>query len=197
MSSMAPPLRAVPSSPRRAPVVENAVLATVIFVTTELMLFGGLISALAIIKGGTLGPWPPLDQPRLPIEATAFNSLVLFASGFALFRANKAFARQPVEAERPLAIAVGLGSFFVVFQGFEWVQMIAQGLTLASSTLGGFFYLIVGMHGLHAIAALIAMAFMWRRLVRRQLLPGPFHASQVFWYFVVGLWPILYVQVYL
>jgi hypothetical protein len=38
---------------------------------------------------------------------------------------------------------------------------------------------------------------MSRRLSRLKLLPGPFQAAQLFWYFVVGMWPILYVQVYL
>ena len=44
--------------------------------------------------------------------------------------------------------------FFVVFQGFEWVRLIGEGLTMTSGTLGAFFYLIVGMHALHAFAAI-------------------------------------------
>jgi cytochrome c oxidase subunit 3 len=189
-------LHVIPA-PTRVPVVDNAVMGTLIFIVTEVMLFGGLISALAIVRAGTLGPWPPPDQPRLPIEATAFNSVVLLASGVALYFAQRAFKRRPVTARRPLAIAIGLGTFFVVFQGFEWVQLLAEGLTIASSTLGGFFYLIVGMHALHAVGALIALVAMSRRLSRLKLLPSPFKAAQLFWYFVVGMWPILYVQVYL
>jgi cytochrome c oxidase subunit 3 len=193
---MPPSLHVIPQ-PARAPVVDNAVMGTIIFIVTEVMLFGGLISALAIVRAGTLGPWPPPDQPRLPIEATAFNSVVLLASGVVLFFAQRAFKQKPATARRPLAIAIGLGTFFVIFQGFEWVQLLHVGLTIASSTLGGFFYLIVGMHALHAVGALAALVVMWQRLSRLQLLPGPFQAAQVFWYFVVGMWPILYVQVYL
>jgi cytochrome c oxidase subunit 3 len=183
--------------PSRAPVVESSVMGMIIFLVTETMLFGGLISALAIVRAGTLGPWPPPDQPRLPIEATALNSLVLFASGIALFYAQRAFKQKPVTAQRPLAIAISLGTFFVLFQGFEWVQLLHEGLTMASSTAGGFFYLIVGVHALHAIAAIVLLGVMWQRLSRLKLLPASFHAAQVFWYFVVGMWPILYVQVYL
>jgi len=183
--------------PARTPVVDNAVMGTVIFIVTEAMMFGGLISALAIVRAGTLGPWPPPDQPRLPIEATAFNSVVLLASGAVLYLAQRAFKQQPISAKRPLQLAIGLGTFFVLFQGFEWVQLIAEGLTIASSSLGGFFYLIVGVHALHAVGALVALVIMYQRLTRLQLLPGPFQAAQVFWYFVVGMWPILYVQVYL
>ncbi len=193
---MNPPLSVVPP-PRRAPVVDSAVIGTIIFVVTETMLFAGLISGLVIVKAGTVGPWPPPDQPRLPIEATAFNTAMLLASGVVLFFAQRAFKRQPWSARNRLGLAIGLGAFFVVFQGVEWVRLIGEGLTITSGSLGGFFYLIVGMHGLHAVAAIIAMGVMWLRLVRLQLAPGPFQAAQIFWYFVVGLWPILYLQVYL
>jgi cytochrome c oxidase subunit 3 len=193
---MNPPLSVVPP-PRRAPVVDSAVIGTIIFVVAETMMFAGLISGLAIIKAGTVGPWPPPDQPRLPIEATAFNTAMLLASGVALFFAQRAYKQQPISAQTPLGIAIGLGAFFVVFQGVEWVRLIGEGLTITSGSLGGFFYLIVGMHALHAVAAIIAMGVMWLRLVQMKLTPGAFQAAQVFWYFVVGLWPILYIQVYL
>ena len=72
------------------------------------------------------------------IEATAFNSLVLLASGFALFQAWRAYKQKPALAQKPFLAAIGLGSFFVLFQGWEWATMLAQGLTLTSSTLGSF-----------------------------------------------------------
>ena len=196
MSSTTPTLHAVPT-PQRQPVIESAVLGTLIFIVTEVMLFAGLISALQIVKANHLGPWPPPDQARLPIEATAFNTLVLLASGVVLHFAWRAYKRQPISARTPFAIAIGLGAFFVVFQGFEWVQLIGEGLTMTSSTLGAFFYLIVGMHALHASVAIVILCRLWLRLSRLQLQPGTFRSAQLFWYFVVGLWPILYLQVYL
>ncbi len=177
--------------------IESAVVGTVVFIVAETMLFAGLMSALAIAKANNLGPWPPPDQPRLPIEATAFNTAMLLASGVVLFFAQRAFKRRPLSARKPFAIAIGLGAFFVVFQGVEWVRLIGQGLTLTSGTLGAFFYLIVGMHALHAVAAICVLCQHWLRLSQARLPAGTFAAGQVFWYFVVGLWPILYLQVYL
>ena len=193
---MTPTLSVVPP-PRSTPVVDNAVIGTIIFIVTETMMFAGLISGLAIVKAGTIGPWPPPDQPRLPIEATAFNTLMLLVSGAVLFHAQRVYKRQPIRARTPLAASIGLGAFFVVFQGAEWVQLIGEGLTITSGTLGSFFYLIVGMHALHALGALIALGVMYGRLGRLELSPGAFQAARLFWYFVVGLWPILYLQVYL
>lgn len=182
---------------RRRQVIPSGVLGMLIFVMTEVMLFAGFISAFAIVKAGTPGGWPPAGQPRLPIEATALTTAALLASGVLLFLANRDFSREPGRARRNLLVAIGLGGFFVVFQGFEWTRLIAQGLTVTSSTQGGFFYLIVGAHAAHAIAALGALIFAWQRFARTRLQRAQFQAVQVFWYFVVGIWPILYWQVYL
>jgi len=184
------------SDPRPRPILPSAVLGTLIFVIAEMMMFAGLMSAFSIVKAGALG-WPPPGQPRLPVEATAFNTAVLLASAVFLFIANRSFARNRNLARRPLFTAMGLGAFFVVFQGYEWVSLIRQGLTLTSSNHGSFFYLIVGMHGFHAIAGLTVLGTAGLKLSRGLLAPSTFAAAQIFWYFVVGLWPILYFMVYL
>jgi heme/copper-type cytochrome/quinol oxidase subunit 3 len=184
------------TDPRPAPAVPSAVLGMLIFVVTEAMFFAGLISAFLIVKASSGGVWPPPGQPRLPVEETAFNTAALLLSAVALFFARRAFARAPTAAVRPLAVAMGLGAFFVLFQGYEWAMMLSQGLTISSSNHGSFFYLIVGMHGLHAIAGLTLLANAWWRLRFGFLADSTFAAAQVFWFFVVGLWPVLYLLVY-
>lgn len=182
--------------PTRSPVVPDGVLGMLLFVLTEIMLFAGMVSAFAIAKAGAV-VWPPPGQPRLPIEATAFNSLVLLASGVALVMAQRRFSEDREAARRPFFLALGLGCFFVVFQGFEWVRLIGQGLTLQSSALGSFFYLIVGVHALHAVAALVLLGRSGRRMLGGWLHPSQLATSAVLWYFVVAVWPIVYGVVYL
>ena len=184
------------SEARPRPLLPSPVLGMLIFVIAELMMFAGLISAFSIVKAGALG-WPPPGQPRLPVEATAFNTAMLLASAGALFHANRAFLLDRATARGPLFAAIGLGAFFVCFQGYEWISLISHGLTLTSSNYGSFFYLIVGTHGLHALAGLAVLARSALKLRRGSLAAGDFAASQVFWYFVVGLWPVLYLLVYL
>ena len=97
-----------------------------------------------------------------------------------------------------IAIVLGLG--FVVFQGYEWVGLLSFGLTLTSSVYGSLFYLIIGTHALHVIGALLAMIYAWKTFeVEMESETGaermlPF---QILWYFVVGIWPLLYILVYL
>lgn len=183
-------------SPRRTPAIPSSVLAMLVFVFTEIMFFGGFISAYLIAKAAYRN-WPPLGQPRLPIEETALNSLVLLASAVCLGFAVRAFKRSDPKSAKLLLAALLLGAFFVVFQGIEWVGLIAEGLTLSKSTHAGFFYLIVGAHALHAVVALSVLGWALFAMRRRTLRASGLWAAQIFWYFVVGVWPILYVLVYL
>jgi cytochrome c oxidase subunit 3 len=168
-----------------------------IFTVAEVMFFSGLISAFTISRANQLpGMWPPPGQPVLPAEATAFNTGALLLSGALLLATHWLWRR-----ERPLARWTYLGALlagatFLALQGREWSALLAQGLTLTSSTLGSFFHLIVGGHALHAVVALAALALGWVELLRGRLAPGFFFGAQTFWYFVVLLWPVIYARVY-
>jgi cytochrome c oxidase subunit III len=191
------PVEAVlaPERPESREIVPSAVFAMLLFVACEAMFFAGLISAFTIVRS-TAVVWPPVGQPRLPFEETAINTVALLASAAVLRVANRRYREDPWAAERPFLVAMLLGASFVVLQGREWVALLAKGLTLTSSPLGSFFYLIVGAHGLHAIAGLAVLGYAFLRLRRGKLSDSGFLAVQIFWYFVVALWPILYWRVY-
>jgi heme/copper-type cytochrome/quinol oxidase subunit 3 len=180
----------------RRPVLASGVLGMLLFVFTEVMMFAGMISAHTIAKAGA-PEWPPFGQPRLPERITLVNTAVLLLSGAVLFWAGRTWKRKPADAAPPLLLALFLGAFFVLAQGREWVALLGEGLTLTSSTYGAYFYLIVGGHALHALAAIMGLAWAWRRLWTGVLTPAQFGATRVFWYFVVLVWPVLYLTVYL
>ncbi len=186
------------SNAERRQLVSSSIFATVIMIMTEVMFFAALISAYMIIRSGA-EEWPPWGQPRLPVFATAINSLTLLASAFCLHRSVKVFSSQASQSKQLLALAIALGIVFVSVQGYEWVQLISFGLTITSSTYGGVFYLIIGAHGLHVIGGLLALLACLRRFnsTSQQLTIDNLRAAQIFWYFVVGVWPILYTLVYL
>jgi cytochrome c oxidase subunit 3 len=175
----------------------SSVLGMLLFVFTEIMLFSGLISAHVIFLSGRVGEiWPPPGQPRLPFQETALNTTALLVSGVVLLIARLAYAKSPRRALVPMAISVLLGAFFVAAQGAEWLDLIREGLTMTSSTYGAFFYLIVGTHAVHAVAAIFGLAWAWLRLRTGELSSAHFDTVQIFWYFVVLVWPVIYFQVY-
>jgi heme/copper-type cytochrome/quinol oxidase subunit 3 len=176
--------------------VSNGTLGMLIFTLAETMLFAGLISAFTIARAA-VAVWPPPDQPRLPAMATALNTFALLLSGVVLYQAARMYRENPARAQKPLLLAAALGTFFVVFQGAEWVALLGQGLTLTSSQHGSFFYLIVGIHGLHAVGAIAVLINCAVLLHQGRLSASRFGAAQVLWYFVVGIWPFLYLRVYL
>ena len=198
---MTPPQGIVSIRDRQQPqavrqILPSAVMGTLLFVFTESMLFAGLISAHTVVRASGL-PWPPPGQPRLPEIATLFNTAILLFSGGAMVIARLAWKRSHAEARTPLLVALLCGAAFVVLQGREWVALIAHGLTLTSSPYASFFYVIVGCHALHALAAILALGWAWRRMGENRLTPAQFGAVQVFWFFVVLVWPVIYFRVYL
>jgi heme/copper-type cytochrome/quinol oxidase subunit 3 len=48
-----------------SPIASN-VLGAAIFIASEIMLFGGLLSAFIILRAEN-SQWPPIGQPRLPL----------------------------------------------------------------------------------------------------------------------------------
>ena len=191
-SPSTPPRR----QPRR-PAVPSAVLGTLFFVVAEVMFFAGLISAFTITRANQLpGMWPPPGQPVLPAEATALNTVLLLLSGAALLVGFLLWKKTPARATWPMAASWLFGAGFVALQGREWAMLLGQGLTINSSPLGSFFYVIVGGHAIHAAGALLVMAFAFVQQARGKLTPGLFFGVQVFWYFVVLMWPVIYARVY-
>jgi len=169
-----------------------------LFVAAEVMFFAGLISAFTITRAGA----PPLAWSLpggvvLPAAETAFNSIVLMMSGVVLVVAHWRLRRgEDAKAARALLAATILGAAFVLLQGREWWGLLSRGVTMQTSTLGAFFYLIVGTHALHAVCAIVGLGVAWWKLRRGALPAGFFYTAETFWYFVVAIWPVIYFRVY-
>ena len=179
--------------PNRTPLLPSKILGMSIFVFTEVMFFTALISAFLVIKGDQGSLEIPF-QIRLPIMSTAYNTLILLVSGILLFvagRENISFASR----KRFLGWSAALGFMFVTLQGYEWLQLISFGLTMTSSIFGALFFLLIGCHGLHVLCGALALIYFFYRSPKSIDLEG-LRALQIFWFFVVGVWPILYWLVY-
>jgi heme/copper-type cytochrome/quinol oxidase subunit 3 len=191
-----------PCSPRRAaPPIEHGMLAMAVFLATEVMLFAGLISAFIVLRAGA-DAWPPPGQPRLPVAATGANTAVLLLSAYTMQRSIGACrAGRGLAGLRWLAATTALGAAFLLVQGVEWIRLIRYGLTMSSSVYGSTFYTLIGCHGLHVLAAVVALAVVLGQAVRGTVtVPRTrrrLEVCRLYWSFVVGIWPILYVLVYL
>jgi heme/copper-type cytochrome/quinol oxidase subunit 3 len=182
-----------------SPTIPNGVLGMGLFVAVEILFFLGLLSAYFVTRASAVD-WPPEGQPTLPLPVTVGNTFILLASGYFLFKAGKVFdPSKPYQGKFPglFRIAFILGAIFLLLQGREWIQLIQHGLTLQSSLYGSSFYVIVGSHAAHVLGALLFLGFLMTKVMTKgEILRDHFMAAQVFWYFVVGIWPLIFFLLY-
>ena len=180
--------------------MEPARLGLVLFIIAEIMFFAGLISSFVVFRFSPV-QWPPPDQPRLPLAVTAVNTFILLLSGGTFYLALKFLkASQEKKFKNLLAVTALLGFIFLAVQGIEWVKLLRFGLTAHESIFGGFFYCLVGTHAVHVTGGLVALLWVLNRAWK-----GGYTAHKslgvelcrMYWFFVVGLWPVLFALVYL
>jgi heme/copper-type cytochrome/quinol oxidase subunit 3 len=186
-------------TPRRRG-LDNLRLALLFFMGAEVMFFAALVSGLFVLRVG-MAAWPPPLEPRLPIAVTTLNTVVLIGSSVSMVAALRALHRRERRRfVRRLVATAALGALFLAVQGYEWVRLIGFGLTLSSSVYGATFYSLIGLHGLHVAGALVWLVATTRLAARGRFADGriaPVQACAMYWHFVVGLWPALFVAVYL
>ena len=181
------------------PAPAAARIAMLVFLAAETMLFAGFIAAFLVFRLGA-PVWPPPFQPRLPLGTTGLNTLVLLASSLTMrgaVQAGRAADRRGFVTG--LGATAALGAAFLALQGSEWARLVAFGLTAASGVYGGLFYVLIGAHGAHVLGALGWLAGLAARATAARVAePVVAHAAvfALYWYFVVVLWPVLYVLVY-
>jgi heme/copper-type cytochrome/quinol oxidase subunit 3 len=192
-----PPPRARQES---APPVSNARLAMIVLIAAESMLFAGLIGTYLVFRLSA-PTWPPRDQPRLPLAVTTVNTVLLLSSTLPMRRALRADRGGDRRAlVRALGLTAVLGAGFLAVQGIEWIRLVSHGLTLGGGMYGATFYLLIGCHGVHVLAAvlwLVAVTVLARRGALGRSLPAVLEMCSIYWYFVCALWVVLFPLVYL
>lgn len=181
--------------------VSDGVIGMIFLLATEVMFFAGIISAYIVNRAGAM-EWPPIGQPRLPIEITAFNSLILISSALIIYLFKKHFVANAGKniSMKLLITTIFLGGIFLIIQGTEWIRLINYGLTTTSSLFGAFFYLIIGAHALHVMVGLIILCYLYFSIKNSNTYynsKNKIAICSMYWYFVVGIWPAIYLLVYI
>jgi heme/copper-type cytochrome/quinol oxidase subunit 3 len=180
----------------RKSAVPSSVVGVALFVATELMFFTALISAFLVIKSG-YGYWAPPEGIKLPMLMTAINTGFLMLSGILLFLSG--YANRKGDDKKALTLMIVssiLGLVFFLIQGYEWMNLIKFGFTMQTSVFAGTFFLLIGAHGLHVLAAVLILGHFCRVFYQKGVVRDTLTALQIMWFFVVGIWPVLYGLVY-
>jgi heme/copper-type cytochrome/quinol oxidase subunit 3 len=164
-------------------------------VGSEIVIFGGLLMAYIMYRL-KFDFWAE-SSAVTNTAAGALNTLVLLTSSlFAVLAHRAAELKQGPKAAGYLVLTIGGGLTFLVIKAFEWTYEISHGYTITSSTFWSFYYTAAGLHALHVIAGMVAMAIVGldalrgKNLQRVELVGIYWHFVDIVWIF---LFPLLYI----
>lgn len=171
-----------------------------LFIGSEVFLFGALFTVYFSFKGLSQGHWPD-GEMHLPLLKTLIFSVFLFASSWTIHKAEGHIKRGEHREFLNWWIAtIVLGAIFLAGQVWEYATLISEGATLGSSQFASAFYLLTGTHGLHVFGGLCALTVVAVRAAKGQFTAGRHafpQAASMYWHFVDLIWVIVYGVVYL
>ena len=171
--------------------IPTAKIGLVVFLAVVGALFA--LFASAYFMRMELSDWQPLPVPRL----LWFNTVALGLSSVALHCALVAARKGQIDTVRFGLVTGGLTAVaFLVGQILVWRQLAASGYILSLNPANGFFYMITGMHGLHILGGLVALARTtagaWGGYGRDRLLLSV-DLCAMYWHFLLFVWVALFV----
>jgi len=173
----------------------------VLFIASEIMLFGGLFAAYFFVRNQAT-EWPPGEIEHIAgWELPAILTAILISSSItAHFGILGVKSGNQNLFKIGIALAVALGSAFIAGQIYEWFVLMDEGLTAESGVYGSTFYLITGFHGAHVIAGLCMLVVVLARATQRDFTAGRHlfaDAAVLYWHFVDVVWVFVFSVVYL
>jgi len=201
----------VPRTPASRPNLVS--VGTIIWLSSELMFFAALFAMYFTIRSVDKGQGLPWPDAHLNLALGSTNTIVLVLSSvtcqmgvFAvergqIRRTGSIFSFMNWGLREWYVLSFLMGLYFVSGQGYEYLALIKDGVTLQSSNYGSVFFLTTGFHGLHVTGGLIAFIFLLgrtyatRRFTREQQISAI--VVSYYWHFVDVVWIGLFTTIYL
>lgn len=186
-------------------------VGTVVWLASELMFFAGLFAMYFTLRS-TSGELWAAETEKLNVPFALVNTIILVSSSFTCQMGVFAAERlQPRRIGSVLNITKWgmvewylltflMGAVFVAVQGYEYAELVAEGITLSSNAYGSSFYITTGFHGLHVLGGLVAFLFIIGRAYAAKRF-GHFEATSAivtsyYWHFVDVVWIALFIVIY-
>jgi cytochrome c oxidase subunit 3 len=177
--------------------VEAQFLGMLLFIISEIMLFGAFFTAYFFIRVVGEADWPAQGE-ELPVAIAGVNTAILLSSSFTMH-----WALEGARNENRRAMKMGLlttallGLTFLTIQVNEYVHL---GFAPHDNAQGTIFYGLTGLHGAHVFVGLTLLTFATVRAFR-----GHFTAKEhrgvevpgIYWHFVDVMWIFVYSTLYL
>jgi|SRR5579864_6751971 cytochrome c oxidase subunit 3 len=166
-------------------------------IAAEAAIFTIFVVAYLFYVGKSLAGPLPKDVLSAPI----FYTICLLSSSLTIHLATKSLRQGSVQRFGSLWLAtIALGATFLYGTATEWHRLIYHdGLTISTNLFGTTYYSLVGLHGFHVVAGLLALSIVMVFTLLGDLRPE--HAERVdvlslYWHFVDGVWIVVFTVVY-
>lgn len=179
--------------------LSNNKLAMWLFLGSECLLFGGLISTYMLYRGRVVtGPRP---NALFDIPFTSVSSFVLLMSSLTMVLAvTSAQRKDDARTNLWLTVTALLGATFIGGQVYEFTTFYREGLGFTTSLFGSSFYSLTGFHGVHVSVGIILLLSLVG-MIKKNKIPGDkaevVELIGLYWHFVDIVWIVVFTLVYL
>ncbi len=177
-----------------------ALVGMLLFISSEVMFFGGLFATYFSARAGFPGEWgaQSMGAPELEILPIALPiTLILMTSSFTMHFAVQAIRHDRVGAMRFwLAITLLLGVTFLIGQVYDYTTL---GFGISDGVFGTVFYALTGFHGAHVFGGAIGLTILVARAAGGQFSSRnhvAVEAVSFYWHFVDVVWIGLFLTLY-
>jgi cytochrome c oxidase subunit 3 len=186
-----------PPEANRSSRVETQLLGMLLFIISEVMLFGAFFTAYFFIRVAKGAPWPATGT-TLPVEVAGVNTAILVSSSLTIHWAQTSIKngnRFGLKAGMLTTLLLGCTFLFVQINEYANIGFAPQ--DNAQSTV---FYSLTGLHGAHVFIGLVLLLIVTIRAFRGHYSPQQHRGVEVpgiYWHFVDIMWLVVYSTVYL
>ena len=179
--------------------LSNNKMAMWLFLGSECLLFGGLISTYMLYRGRLADGPGPMQIYDIPF--TSVSSFVLLMSSLTMVLAVSAAQRRDDDRTNLwLTVTAVLGATFVGGQIYEFTAFYREGLGFTTSLFGSSFYTLTGFHGVHVSVGVLMLLATVGIIKRNKAVGDKAEAVELvglYWHFVDVVWIVIFTLVYL
>jgi cytochrome c oxidase subunit 3 len=177
--------------------VDAPTLGMLLFIASEIMLFGSFFTAYFFVRVVNGIDWPPA-QFHLPVFVAGVNTAILVTSSFTIHWALQSIKRgNRAGLKAGLVLTVALGLVFLLTQIREYSRV---GFAPHDGAFGTIFYGLTGLHGAHVFVGLCLLTMATIRAFRGHFNPSHHHGVEIpgiYWHFVDVMWIVVYATIYI
>ena len=177
--------------------VDPSTLGVLLFIASEIMLFGSFFTAYFFVRVVRGEPWP-LPPFELPVFVAGVNTAILVTSSFTVHWALQSIKRgYRVGLQAGLVLTLALGLTFLLTQILEYHRV---GFSPRDGSFGTIFFCLTGLHGAHVFVGLCLLLMATIRAFRGHFSPEAHWGVElpgIYWHFVDAMWIVVYTTIYI